>query len=278
MKRISMVVALVLICSCGHNEEISRVSRCVVSLKPLNRVDASGAPTGDLQVKWASGDVLLLSTDASDSPETVTVSQDMISGEGLVVNVSAFSGNLCFAKVPMTGTGAPGTGIKPVYDGSLKSVYFAAGDSREGETAATLKPQLGALEFSVSKTGVYAIRLNAESDIFPEAVDFDSKTGEFIVKAALSSVTIDALSPVRLFVPIAPGGNISGCTIEFLNEHGQTMASGSCDAAVPVPSGTSLNLGQVDAGVDFPSQGTDLTAGMDDAAAIMITGKSWCRR
>lgn len=264
MRRFSIILALALICSCGPDEGISQVSKCNVSLKPLSRVDASGAPAGDVKVKWAAGDVLLLSSEASGAPKTVTVSQDMISGEELVVNVSALSGAQYFAKVPSAGAD---NDIKQVYDGSLKSAYYAAGGCHEGEESATLEPQLGVLELSVSKTGIYAVRLTAEADIFPEVIGY--KSGRFNAKSAVSSVTVDALSPVRLFVPIVPGGNISGCTIEFLNEFGQTLASSTCEVNTPVASGCSLNLGQVDAGVDIPSQGTDLTAGMEAAAAIM---------
>ena len=260
MKKISTALVLVLLCACGPKENPADSSVCNVSLQPLRRVDATGASAGELSVKWAAGDVLLLSSDALDSGETVSVSPGMISGNSIDVNVSSFSGNLFFAKVP---------DVNPVYDGSLKSAYYAAGGCRKGEESAILKPQLGVLEFSVSKSGAYAIRISADSDIFPNSVSYDYKTGGISVKATGSSVTIDALSPVRLFIPIVPGGQLYGCIFEFLNENGQTMASINCESSQSVPSGTALNLGQVDAGVDFPSQGTDLTAGMEDAAAIM---------
>ncbi|MBO4341260.1 MAG: glycoside hydrolase family 5 protein [Bacteroidales bacterium] len=260
MKKISTALLLVLFCACGPKEDPADRSVCNVALQPLRRVDATGTSAGELSVKWVTGDIVLLSSDASDSGETVSVSPEMISGNSIAVNVSSFSGNLYFVKVP---------DVNPVYDGSLKSAYYAAGGCRKGEESALLTPRLGVLELSVSKSGVYAIRISADSDIFPSKVSYDFKTGGISVKAAGSSVTIDALSPVRIFVPIVPEGQLSGCIFEFLNENGQTMASFNCEASLTVPSGTALNLGQVDAGVDFPSQGTDLTVGMEDAAAIM---------
>lgn len=262
MRKYLIILFSALIFAACHEQDKSQSASFVVRLK-----DVPG-----LSVKWTVGDCLFLADDLS-SARKVSVSRDMISDDGTLVadfgSLSQGYGKVFAVKATQTSIVKGSAEIVPAIDGSLKDAFIAAGSCSPGENVITLAPVLGIVEFSLAHSGVYGVRIRARSDIFPVKAKYSFDVGKGEMIKASSTVEVPALSPVRVFIPVADGVDLNGCVFEFQNEKGETLASWSCDRSVKANAGEVASLGQIDAGVVFPEQGTSVADEMSPAAEIM---------
>ena len=225
-----------------------------------------------LSVKWTAGDCLFVADDLS-SAHKISVSRDMISDDGaLVVDLNSLAkgyGQVFAVKASQASIANGSAIITPSFDGSLRDAFISAGSCKTGENSILLRPVLGIVEFSLSHSGVYGVRIQSGADVFPVKVQYVFGSGRCQTVQAGNTVEMAALAPVRVFIPVAPGVDLSGSTFEFQNAEGETLASWTCDRSVTVRAGETVNMGEIDSGVEFPEQGSSVADEMAPAAEIM---------
>ena len=271
MKYSPVILFLWAILSCTGKEDPQDVV-VSVKLRPLTRVEAGSAAGSTLDVKWTNGDILGVASEASSSGMSITASQGMISDGVLNAEISAVSGgagSYYFVKAESAVMGAGRAEISPAFDGSLRASYVAVGKCGSHDHEVTLSPVFGICEFTLTKVGIYGVRVIAEENIFPVTAVYEFGSSDCSAKTVRNTLELQVLAPVRAFIPLVSGANLAGCEFEFLDSSGEILSTFRNETSISVKPGTVFSLGQIDSDADFPGSGTDLSQGMDNAAQIM---------
>lgn len=246
MKRVlifSFFVALLLSCQGGKTTP-STSKDLTVTVKM--------STIGGVTPLWQAGDIVYFSDDAATRPgfqfkaAEDDISQDRKNLQATYKSADpdakvVFAIHAPLGRIRMKKTEQ----IDVVFDGTIGGAAMPAGKAGIGETL-TLSPIVGVGEFTLQRNYIAKVRIASNKSVFPKTLIYDfGGAGLNVVKTTdLIEVTTDGPGP--FYVPLVSGTETVNFDVDFLDEEGQTVASGSISGALDAAAGKLTSLGMLD--------------------------------
>ena len=216
------------------------------------KVSVKIAAIGGRTPSWAAGDIVYFSDDASTRPgfqfkaggadisaDGKTLSATYKSADPAAKTVFAIHAPQGRIRMKKTET------ITVAFDGTLGGAAMPAGKAAKGASL-TLSPIVGVGEFTLQRGYVAKVRISSNKSVFPKTLTYDFGGAGLNVLKTTDLIEVTTTGDGPFYVPLVPGSETVSFNLDFLNEEGQTVASGTYAGSITASAGTVTSFGKLD--------------------------------